>query len=319
MEKRKVQNRIFFLLKILVFIAAWWYVYYKITHMSENVFLLFTDFKFTWLLISILSILMVGNWLLEILKWNLLVNKIQKISFYTACKGVLVGLPLALVTPNRIGEIGGRSLVVTAHKKKTMFATFIGSLMQLLTTVLFGIIGFILYLLYLKPDTFLSILALSSIIGVIIIAVYIFLLRKMRWVLNISLKILGRSYYRKIVTVSRMYFKRDIFITLLISIGRYIIFSTQFLILLYVFIPELSVLEIFVGICIVYFIVTVIPTSILGEVGIRGSVAMVVFGLFTTQELLVFQVSLLIWLINIVIPTLLGTLILIGIKKGEKS
>lgn len=319
MEKRKVQNRIFFLLKILVFIAAWWYVYYKITHMSENVFLLFTDSKFTWVLLSILSILMVGNWLFEILKWNLLVNKIQEISFYTACKGVLVGLPLALVTPNRIGEIGGRSLVVKAHKKKTMFATFIGSLMQLITTIFFGIIGFILYLLFLKTDYYISIVAVSSIIGVIFLAISIILLRKTRWFINLSLRIVGRNYYRKIVTVSRMYFKQDIFVALLLSIGRYIIFSSQFMILLYVFIPELTVLQIFVGICIVYFIVTVIPTSILGEVGIRGSVAMVIFGLFTTQELLVFQVSLLIWLINLVIPTLLGTLYLIGIKKGEKS
>ena len=64
-------------------------------------------FKF-WLII----ILVFANWGLEARKWQVILKKLERISFFTAFKAVLSGLTLSLNTPNRIGEYGGRILYV---------------------------------------------------------------------------------------------------------------------------------------------------------------------------------------------------------------
>ena len=84
-------------------------------------------------------------------------------------------------------------------------------------------------------------------------------------------------------------------------------------------IPELSFVELFVGITLTYLFTTIIPTSVLGEIGIRGSVAMFIFEAFTPQVAIIFQVSLLIWIINIVAPTLIGSVILLNVRKRKKQ
>lgn len=307
------------LFKIIAILVAWGYVYYKFTQMSSDVFLLFFDNRFTIVLLAVLLLLMIVNWGLEIIKWKFLVDKIHTISWLQAIKGVCVGLPLGFVTPNRIGEIGGRAIVVDKNYKKVMFATFIGSFMQLITTLLFALIGFILYRILLPQQTYITYIFYGFILVSICVSYGIFAVSKKRWIRNFFLRVVSKSYYKKVVRVFQLYTSVDVVNSLIFSVLRYVVFCSQFCILLYVFIPELSLLMMFVGVTFTYFFTTVIPTSILGEIGIRGSVAMVIFGMFTQQELVVFQISLLLWVINIVIPTLLGTWFLIGIKKGKNQ
>ena len=140
------------LLKIIVFIVAWGYVVYQFMTMEQDVTVIFTDEHFSVSIFLVVCALLFFNWGLEARKWQLLVNRSQPISFGKAVSGVLVGLPLALITPNRIGEIGGRAIVLEKGYKDAVFATFLGSLMQFSSTLLFGVLGVVLYLVFL-PHT----------------------------------------------------------------------------------------------------------------------------------------------------------------------
>ena len=128
---------------------------------------------------------------------------------------------------------------------------------------------------------------------------------------------LGKKFFMSLLRLVRMYSGKDMWRTLFISILRYVVFSTQFALLIKMLIPELSLLEVFVGISLMYLFTTLIPTSVLGEVGIRGSVAMFVFETFTPQVAIVFQISLIIWIINIAIPTLVGSFILLRTRQRK--
>ena len=55
-----------------------------------------------------------ANWLLEIVKWQLLVRKNEHISFTEAAQGVLSGVALNMITPNQLGDFVGRVM----HVKK---------------------------------------------------------------------------------------------------------------------------------------------------------------------------------------------------------
>src|SRR5262249_6990083 len=56
------------------------------------------------------AVMMLLNWGLEACKWRLLLWPLEKISFGRSFKAILAGVALALNTPNRIGEYGGRVL-----------------------------------------------------------------------------------------------------------------------------------------------------------------------------------------------------------------
>src|SRR5688572_25018804 len=60
-----------------------------------------------WNLIATI-LLMFVNWSIETIKWKLAVEKIQRISFFTAFRAVLSGVTFSVTTPNRVGEYFGR-------------------------------------------------------------------------------------------------------------------------------------------------------------------------------------------------------------------
>lgn len=307
------------LLKILVFIVAWGYVVYQFMTMEQDVSVIFTNEHFSISIFLIVCALLFVNWGLEARKWQLLVNRSQQISFGKAVSGVLVGLPLALITPNRIGEIGGRAIVLDKGYKDAVFATFLGSLMQFSSTILFGVLGVAVYLVFLPHTQAVESASLISLCVVVLGAVVVFVCKDQRWLKRVCLRVIGKNFYRKLIQLIHIYNVNDVFKTLLMSLLRYCVFSLQFMLLISMLIPELSFVELFVGITLTYLFTTIIPTSVLGEIGIRGSVAMFIFETFTPQVAIIFQVSLLIWIINIVAPTLIGSVILLNVRKLRKQ
>lgn len=313
----KLKKLLLWLLKLIIFVVAWGYVVYKFKTMEGNVSVIFTDSHFSFPIFIIVCLLMFANWGLESLKWQKLVNCAQRILFVKAVSGVLVGLPLALITPNRVGEIGGRAIVLEKGRRNAVVATFLGSMTQLAATLAFGVLGVVVYLCFFPLTKSVESAAWISLLIVFALVVMVVVCRKQRWVRLVTLKMVGRKMYVAIVRSLGLYRVRDILHVFAISMFRYCIFSAQFGILIQMLIPELTVVEVFVGITLTYLFTTVIPTTVLGEIGIRGSVAMFVFETFTPQVAIVFQISLIIWIINIAIPTLVGSFILLRTRQRK--
>jgi hypothetical protein len=71
----------------------------------------------------------------------------------------------------------------------------------------------------------------------------------------------------------------------------------------------------------IYLTLSVIPTNILTELGVRGSVSVYLFALLTKSQSLdaitaleIVSASTLIWIINIAVPSLIGVLIIFRLK-----
>lgn len=287
--------------------------------MDDDISVIFSDSHFSLPIFLVVCALMFVNWGLEALKWQKLVNCSQQISYSKAVSGVLVGLPLALVTPNRIGEIGGRAIVLEKGYKNAIFATFLGSLMQLSSTLLFGALGIILCLAFLPHNQSVELASWISLVVIFFLVVVLIVCKDKRWLKVAILHLIGKKFYGKMSRLIQLYQTKDVVRTLFISLLRYCVFSGQFGLLIKMLMPELSFVEIFVGVTLTYLFTTIIPTSVLGEIGIRGSVAMFIFEAFTPLVAIIFQISLLIWVINIVAPTLTGSVILLNVRKNKKD
>ncbi|MFN5334366.1 MAG: hypothetical protein ACK5BV_04170, partial [Bacteroidota bacterium] len=66
-------------------------------------------------------------------------------------------------------------------------------------------------------------------------------------------------------------------------------------------------------------IMAIIPTIAFAELGIRGKVALWVAGLYTNQVMAVATGTVFIWLINLMLPAIIGTFFIWNLKLKNKQ
>lgn len=98
----------------------------------------------------------------------------------------------------------------------------------------------------------------------------------------------------------------SLLIILTLSFVRYFIFTLQYYFLLLAFDVNITFYESINGIFIIYLLNTFIPVITLAEIGVRGSLAIIVFGFYTQSELNVLLAGSVLWLINIGLPAASG-------------
>ena len=143
----KSKQIFFVLVKLIVVIAAFYIIYAKVFNDQQLSFLNFKKNieQTRWPIVPSLMVLVLFsfiNWILELLKWQLLAKPMREISFAESFKQSLFSLTASLITPNRIGEYGAKALFYKkSNLKKCLSLNLIGNLSQLAVTVFFGIIG----------------------------------------------------------------------------------------------------------------------------------------------------------------------------------
>jgi len=298
--------------KVLVLAVTFGYIFYKLKNNTSLGFSEFTATIFSKGSISIYSLLLFvflasANWFFEILKWKTLVSTFEKINFKTALKQSLASLTVSLATPNRIAEYGAKALFFENRKrKKILLLNFFSGAAQMLITTFFGIFG-LLYLLRNFNITY-SVTTLCYFgIGVILfIAIGYYFKEK-------ELLLKGFSITKTIR------FFRDIpfqikFKTVLFSAIRYVIFSGMFYGLLVIFGGKIAIPEAIPLIFAMYFLVSILPTLFIFDVVIRGGVAVWLFSFAGVPELIVLSTVLAMWLLNFVLPSLLGSFFVLTYK-----
>lgn len=112
--------------------------------------------------------------------------------------------------------------------------------------------------------------------------------------------------FMKKLDIIKLYNSSTLFIVLLLSVFRYITFTGQYFLMFHVLELNIPLLDFWVLMSKVFNVSSFIPTFSLSEVLTRGSVLVWVFSLifFSSEKLL--TISFIIWLINLVIPVLIG-------------
>ncbi len=303
--KPEFKSALGILIKFIILVGAGYFISVRLLEsqdLKETVFYnmlknLMIDNKLIFVLVLGLSF---TNWLLEIFKWQTLVNTLQKISFKTAAKQCLSALTASLLTPNRLGDYVAKSLYFGKNKtKKIIVLNAVGHGLQLGVTMVFGILGLI-YLPINYP------IRLSPNIKVIILILALV-------VLALSLKI-GRIWLKKLLDFYKNKRSKYFLKIGILSVGRYLIFSNQYYILLLLFGLQTNYFTSMMAIFSMYLLASILPSLSLTDWVIKGSVAVFIFGFLKVSALLVIQVSLLMWLLNFALPAIIGSFYVIKFK-----
>jgi hypothetical protein len=98
---------------------------------------------------------------------------------------------------------------------------------------------------------------------------------------------------------------------LALSALRYLVFASQFVGMLWWLEVQVPLAVVVAAITVIYLVSTLIPTMLLTELGVRGSVAVGILAPLGGDAALVLLATFSVWAINLVLPALAGSVILL--------
>lgn len=274
-----------------------------------------------WLVIALSLI----NWGIEARKWQLLVKPVQQVSLFRAFKAVLSGLALSLFIPNRVGEYFGRILYMEeGNRLRSIALTIVGSLSQLIVTMVAGLAGLLYMRFFILSETRqlqgLSVFWLDGLMYAIAVGAILTILvyYKLSWLTLLFEKVPFVARFRFFIQNLENFHWKELTRILVLSVSRYLVFIIQYLLLLQVF--EVHIDWVAGGwlVCVLFLVLAIIPTIPMAELGVRGETSIQLFGLLSANTIGIIATAAGIWCINLIIPSLAGSLFILGIKLFKK-
>jgi hypothetical protein len=295
------RQKLFSGIKIFIVLLGCAFLYFQCQNSIEDLMEidLFYNIDAWGRLFIVLIVFTSLNWAGEVMKWKTLVGHI---SFIEATKQVIISHGISIFTPNKFGEYGGKCMFYHKNESHKIIAyTSIGHICQLTATLCFGIVGVLNI-----PN--ISILDVN--------------LKNLFWVVGIGLLLFGlmskirycRFHVSKLYSLMRTIPKPTLSKTLIWSVFRYLVFSHQFLILLWIFGADLSYSISMFIIFSIYLISSVIPSFALSDGLIKGSISVTIFSLMGIAAEPVLITIFFMWLANAMLPALLGYIWLLPYK-----
>ncbi len=310
--------KLFFKATIGISLFLWiaYTLYNQIIHqpnLQNTIHDLFVEWNTSKILfLSVVFILMIFNWTIEAQKWRLLLVGTERFSLWKSLQSVLTGVAVSVITPNRIGEYMGRILYLrNVHKIQGITVTIIGSFAQLIITGFLGLIGVAYYILNVQNFSWLTILFIASLLFFTFLTYLFFNLHKLLdWTKGIK-------FFRKLriyLEIVKRFNQRQLIKILLISTGRYLVYTLQFILLLKFFLVDINNVILLCTVWLIFWIMAILPTIAIAEIGIRGETALFFLAPLSTNHLGIVSSTFMLWFINLIIPSLIGCLFVYKMK-----
>lgn len=304
---KRYQKPIIILVKVSIALLL---VVYLIRHLNPNQIWKDLQSANIFIILSAL-LLLVLNLYLQYKKWQVVCNSVlQETDKKKILHSLFYGFSAGISTPMRIGEYVGRAL---PFKNKSAveitIATFIDKLFSILIVLFLGAVTSILFIYYYFN---ISVLLTLSLFLALFIALYLiilvlndsdfwkdYILKKIKKVKFLS------KYYVQFESINELDSITIRKVTVL-SVLFYFTYIFQFALLVYAFSNSLHLaLYAWIG-TMVMFSKKFISFLSIGDLGIREATAVYFAGILGVPEIAAFNASIFIFIINLVIPSLLG-------------
>lgn len=312
--------------KIIIVVLGIWILYKKIIQ-NQNVTQVWNEIKtsFTnsrqFILMTAAFVLVSINILLEALKWKYQVKAIEDISLWKSYISIFTGMTAGMFFPNRMGNFLGRIFMLERGDRiKAAMVTVVGGMGQMIATVSFGLSA-----LYYFIEKYKILLTIGSIVIIILFILLYFninLLKYLQFFIPKRFKEKTRTY----VEIFSQYTKKELLNILILSFIRYLLYSFQFVLLIWAFNVPLSYLNAMIPISLTYLMMMIVPFITITEIAVRGSISIIIFekwlimnGINSSLSTMVFSASSLLWIFNIAIPAIIGLFLTNRLKFFRKN
>ena len=281
-----------------------------ISHISHN------QVVFT---LCFVVLLMMVNWLLESLKWQYLSRKLVNISVWEAVEAVFCGLTWAIFTPNRIGEYGGRVMFLPNRKRiHGVFAMAVGSFAQNVITNITGLLASLCFTYYFLQITGWLFLGISALV-IFFLAVLLVFYFNINWLVLLFDKVKFLRKYHRFFEIMGRYNNHELLVVIGYSLSRFFVFSFQYYLVIHLLLPGIPFFDMMTTVVVFIFIQSALPSLDLLDIGVRSFTAAHLFLYITSQQIAIIAAVSSIWLINLIIPAILGSVFVFKLKFFDRT
>lgn len=298
----------FWLLKWVVGILFCWYLYRVLqaegrAWPAEGLAVVFSGTN--RLFVVVVTLLFPVQLLLELVKWRLLLK--EHVPFWWGIRSICTGMMAGLVSLNGLGDFAGRILYLPVDKRvQGTWAGIGGGLISFLAVMLVALPIFP-YLLEAK--------------GLVLTGRFFLVLKAISWILVLGLLLLYTSARHLPLVFSRIkllkawrghfealsiYSKSEMTVILAISVLRFLLANAQLVLLWQVFGLNISPLEGFFWSIGLFGLLTLVPTLLITDLGVRGGMALWLLSDLAPYSWQLLLPSYLLWCLNVIFPAVFG-------------
>lgn len=248
---------------------------------------------------------LIPNLLIQGLKWRYLLIMIKPgVTFGEAMGSLLAGYSMGLITPGRVGEYGRAFFIQGADWMKVLGLTLLEKMYSFSIVILAGVPGLVYFLTRLfgfsMPRLILSFAVVAAFLYIISHPDF---LPKFLNILPFRDKISaftgGMGNFRR----------KQAGVLFSLSAAFYLVYCVQFYLLCWAF-ERISLKDALVAISASFLAKTLLPIS-LGDIGVREGASVFFFSQLGVQKTTAFNASFILFLIDVLIPSLSGLFIIL--------
>lgn len=251
------------------------------------------------------ALLLPVNITLEAWKWRALLRAGSKTTTSEAFGSILAGYALGLFTPGRAGDYVGRILYLRSDGFQTAIQTGVDRVISMSVYVGAGLIALVVsfwtgLIEFSNPWIYVTMIGSALALGLIALVsrpelFYLLLSRVSRadkWVHGIRfMHGIGKRLFLRLLAL---------------SVLRYIVFTSQLVVLVIAFGGESTILLMYVCASLVFFVKTMLPSFTFADLGIRETASVFFFGLLGVEPVAALSASLTLFALNLVVPAIVG-------------
>lgn len=294
---------------VFIIVAAYCFLIYKLC-MFDGYATFAEYFKGVgvWQIAAIIVAIMLIplNIFFDAAKWKYLLRKINPMSWKEAQRQTYFGFIGAFITPSRLGDYPTRATLIN-DKNNWLAAValgFVGTFAMDMVIIITGLPSILFF--FAKDDT--STGQMWMALGCMLLFVMILLLY--RPIITFLSKKSFRSNIisQTIKTLSSLSLS-EFLMLMIISLLRYSVWFVQLWLVMMFCGINFTFTQLLIAIPAYYVLITVTPGIPLADAAIRGSWSIIVFSAFSDNTAAIAMAAVMLWLINTIIPMLVGTLI----------
>jgi hypothetical protein len=245
-----------------------------------------------WLLMGLLMLL---NYTIEAIKWKTVIASTNQFNIFQALRAVLVGQAFSFFTPARSGDYVGRTLFLAPGTKlKGITQMAWASYAQLLMTICFGSIAIFWNLPFLPWLKWVAPWGAA-------LAVFLFFYNQSLkgWLSKINLLQIDNGLKWKLIAL---------------AFSRYLVYILQYNWASEMLSIPVHALDLSIAIMALLFFLSMIPAISLTDLVIRGQLFLLLMAPFYQNDIMLIALTTLIWIVNFLIPSIIGSILLLGFK-----
>ncbi len=287
------------LIGFILFVICAIAIYNKVLQ-NENINQYGSDLKIQLLKIHwgawvLMGCLLIMNYTIEAFKWKFVIADTNQFTIFQALRAVLVGQAFSFFTPARSGDYVGRTLFLAPGTKLKGIAQMAwASFAQILMTICFGSIA----LFWNLP--FLPWLKWVAPWGAVIAILLFFYNQTFKgWLSKLNLLQIGTGLKWKLIAL---------------AFSRYLVYLMQYNWAAQMLSIPVNWIDLSIAIMALLFFLSMIPAISLTDLVIRGQLFLLLMAPFYQNDILLIALTTLIWIVNFLIPSILGAILLLGFR-----